>query len=103
MHTLMTATALATSKIVVRIPRRVDALIVPAMSQDLDGKIQEGTKIILDFSQTSFIEIEATDVFLECLVRATQRNAKIALRGVRPSVRTSLERGGVLEYFRRIR
>ena len=101
--TLAPNTLAPSNVVIVKVPKRVDAAVMPALTKDLDEKIQTGRKVILDFSQTGFIHVEATDVFLEGLVKATQRNARLSLRGVRPGAKMILDRGGVLEHFRRTR
>lgn len=96
----MTAALVTNNAFIVKMPKRVDRTVVPAIASDLDHHIQLGRKVILDFSQTDFIESKTTDVFLDGIAKATQRSARLSLRGVRPSVKIKLEVGGILDYFR---
>lgn|GEM_PF-5408296 len=87
--------------VTVRIPKRVDYAIAPHIIDDLDKKMDKGDTVVLDFSQTRFIKPEMADIFLDAVVKAKQRNVRLALQGVKPDVKVILELGGVLEYFRR--
>jgi anti-anti-sigma factor len=93
----------ATSELmIIRMPRRVDAITAPHLAQDLAVKIQPGHGIVLDFSQTQVIESNGVQVLLQGLKLAKQEGAQIALRSVQPKVKYVLGAAGVLDYFRQI-
>ena len=86
---------------IVQLPKQVEIANIPAITSELDRKIQSGRKVILDFSQTCFIQSEAISLLLDGIAKAQQRSARLSLRGVRPSIKVRLEAGGILDYFRR--
>lgn len=97
----MTAALPTNPIVIVQLPKQVEMANIPALTNDLDRKIQSGRKVILDFSQTCFIQSEAISLFLDGVAKAQQRSARLSLRGVRPSIKVRLEANGILDYFRR--
>jgi anti-anti-sigma factor len=87
--------------VTVRVPKRVDAWTAPFLAKDLEEKIQEGISIVLDLTQTQFIEPGSANVLLEGLIKSRARRARMTLRGVSPQVKVVLEMAGVLKHFRR--
>ncbi len=87
--------------ITVRAPKRLDLLTAPFLSQDLEEKICEGQSVVLDLTQTQFIDPAIANVFLEGLIKSRQRSARFSLRGVSPQARLVLEMSGVLQHFQR--
>jgi anti-anti-sigma factor len=87
--------------VTVRVPKRVDVWTAPSLAKDLEEKIQEGIAIVLDLTQTQFIEPASANVLLEGLVKSRARHARMTLRGVNPQVKVVLEMAGVLKHFRR--
>ncbi|NJN57550.1 MAG: STAS domain-containing protein [Leptolyngbyaceae cyanobacterium SL_5_9] len=87
--------------VTVRVPKRVDVWTAPSLAKDLEEKIQEGIAIVLDLTQTQFIEPASANVLLEGLIKSRARNARMTLRGVNPQVKVVLEMAGVLKHFRR--
>ena len=94
----MTLTA---AVVTVKIPKRVDHAIAPHLVADLDKKICQRSSVVLDFSQTRSIVPEMTDIFLQAVIAAKQRKARLSLQGIKPNLKVILELGGVLEHFRR--
>jgi anti-anti-sigma factor len=87
--------------VTVRVPKRVDAWTAPFLAEDLEEKIQSGIAIVLDLTQTQFIEPSSANVLLEGLMKSRVRQARMSLRGVKPQVKVVLEMAGVLQHFRR--
>ena len=87
--------------VTVRVPKRVDEWTAPFLAKDLEEKIQEGIAIVLDLTQTQFIEPSSANVLLEGLIKSRARHARMTLRGVQPQVKVVLELAGVLKYFHR--
>jgi anti-anti-sigma factor len=87
--------------VTVRVPKRVDVWTAPSLAKDLEEKIQEGIAIVLDLTQTQFIEPASANVLLEGLIKSRARHARMTLRGVNPQVKVVLEMAGVLKHFRR--
>lgn len=85
----------------VRAPKRLDTLVCPALAIDLREKIQPGRGVVLDLSQTQFIELESAELILQGLLLAKRCNAHFSLRGVNSQVQQILETAGVLQHFRR--
>jgi anti-anti-sigma factor len=94
----MTATS---STVTVYAPKRIDGFTAPFLEKDLDGKIRTGTMVILDLTQTNFIDPPSADVLMQGLIKSKQRRARFSLRGVNPQVKLVLEMAGVLQHFRR--
>jgi anti-anti-sigma factor len=86
---------------IVRAPKRLDQTTSPYMAQDLETKIQPGSSIVLDLSQTQFLAPESAEVILHSLILAKQREAKLSLRGVNQRVEVVLSLAGVLQFFRK--
>lgn len=92
---------LSMKSITVRAPKRLDLLTAPSLAHDLEQKICEGQAVILDLTQTKFIDPAIANVFLEGLIKSKQRSARFSLRGVSPQARLVLEMSGVLQHFQR--
>lgn len=89
-----------TTALIVHAPKRIDFCTAPFLAEDLEVKIQEGNAIVLDLTQTQFLDPEGTNVVLQGLLKSKQRHARFSLRGVKPQVKVILELAGVLQYFR---
>lgn len=87
--------------VVIRAPKRLDALTAPHLSMDFDKRIPPGGVVILDLSQTQFVDPESADKILQGLMLAKQRHARFSLRGVNHQTQLVLEMAGILQYFRR--
>lgn len=87
--------------ITIRAPRRIDFCTAPFLAKDLDEKLKTGVSLILDLSQTQFIEPSSTEVLIQGALKSKLRHARLSLQGVTPQVKVVLELGGVLSYFRR--
>lgn len=89
------------SVVTIRAPRRLDTLTAPHLARDLEAKIHEGGTIVLDFSQTQFLEAESAEIILYGWKLAKERDARFLLRGVHEPVKLVLELSGVLQFFRK--
>lgn len=94
------STVPSTVPIIVRAPKRIDCCTAAFLAQDLEVKIQSGTRVVLDLSATQFIDPEGTKVVLEGLMKSRQRSAKFSLQGVKPQVKVILEIAGILQHFK---
>lgn len=81
-------------------PKRLDTFTAPCLYEDLVEKICKGAYIVLDLSQTQFVDPVGADVIKEGLLRCKQHRAHLSLRGVKPQVKSVLHAGGVLQYFK---
>ncbi|HEY9620300.1 MAG TPA: STAS domain-containing protein [Crinalium sp.] len=94
----MTATS---ETITVYAPKRLDSLTAPFLERDLEDKIQAGRLVVLDLTQTNFIDPSSADVLMKGLIKSKQRRARLSLKGVNPQVKLVLELAGILQHFRR--
>ncbi len=94
----MSSTAIKTTTI--RAPKRIDVCTASFLAQDLAAKILTTEAIVLDLSETQFIDAEGSNAILQGLLQAKQQQVKFALRGVHPQLKMILELGGVLKFFR---
>jgi anti-anti-sigma factor len=94
----MTATS---ETITVYAPKRLDGFTSPFLERDLDEKIQPGAMVVLDLTQTNFIDPPSANVLMQGLIKSKQRRARLSLRGVNSQVKLVLELAGVLQHFRR--
>ncbi|MDJ0707437.1 MAG: STAS domain-containing protein [Leptolyngbyaceae cyanobacterium MO_188.B28] len=90
-----------TSAVTIRVPKRVDVYTAHFLMEDLDKKIQKGSTIILDMTQTQHVDLDSVHVFTLGLNKSRERKARLTLRGVQPQIRTVLKLSGILGQFRR--
>ena len=83
----------------IRLPRRIDSSISPLLAADFRHKIRPGITLVLDMTQTIFIDPITTAVFWEGIVRSQQTGAKIAVQGMKPQVLQIFELAGCVPYF----
>jgi anti-anti-sigma regulatory factor len=86
---------------IIRLPERIDASTIAAITQQFQTQILEKGGVILDMSQTELVEPEMATVILEGLNLAKQRSTQLSLMAVRASVAHVLIQTGVLQHFRR--
>lgn len=91
---------MSTANTTIRAPKRLDICTASFLAKDLEAKIQTAAGIVLDLSETQFIDPEGTQTILEGLLKAKQNHVKFGLKGVRPQLKVILELGGVLQFFR---
>jgi anti-anti-sigma regulatory factor len=87
--------------VIIRAPKRLDALTTPHLVLDLETKLSQGISVVLDLSKTQTVEPNSADVILHGLMLAKQRHARFSLRGVSQTVQLVLETAGVLHFFRK--
>jgi anti-anti-sigma factor len=89
------------ASITVYAPKRIDLCTAPFLEKDLDAKIQEGVSLVLDLTQTQFLDPKNADILMQGLIKSKERHARLMLRGVQPQVKVVLEMAGVMRHFRR--
>ena len=90
----------STNTTTIRAPKRIDVCTASFLAQDLEAKIPTTEAIVLDLTETQFIDSEGSNAILKGLLQAKQQQVKFALRGVHPQLKMILELGGVLKFFR---
>lgn len=90
----------STNATTIRTPKRIDVCTASFLAQDLEAKISSAKAIVLDLTETQFIDPEGSNVILKGLLQAKQQQVKFALRGVQPQLKVILELSGVLKFFR---
>jgi anti-anti-sigma regulatory factor len=85
--------------VMIHTPKRLDRLVANYLVNDLDAKLCPGRRVVLDFSQTQFIDDEGSKAVLKGIGLAKQRGAKISLKRVHPQVAILLKMAGVLTHF----
>ncbi len=88
------------NKVFIRAPKRLDAFTAPFLYEDLEEKIGKGICLVLDLSQTQFIDPVGADTIKEGLIRCKQYRVRLTLKGVKPPIKVALQQLGVLQYSR---
>ena len=87
-------------KILIRAPKRLDAFTAPFLYEDLEGKIRKSISLVLDLSQTKFIDPVGADAIKEGLMRCKQHHVRLTLKGVKPQIKLTLKQMGILQHSR---
>ena len=73
--------------------------ISPLLAADLKSKIRPGTTLVLDMTQTKFVDPITTSVFWYGIIQSQLEGVKIVVQGMKPQVLQVFELSGCMPYF----
>ncbi|NEP20126.1 MAG: STAS domain-containing protein [Leptolyngbya sp. SIO4C1] len=84
---------------IIRLPSRVDLVIAPFFAADLKRKTKPGAVIVLDMSQTQFVDPSMMNIFLSGVIRCHTEGAQLVARNMSLQVRQVFQRAGLLKHL----
>ena len=83
-----------------QLPERIDRLVAPFLYEDFENVIWEGTCLVLDLSQTQFIDAVGIDVLKAGFVKCQRHAVQLGVRGMQPPIKAILQAAGFLDAFK---
>lgn len=82
-----------------RLPNRIDRAGAPNFYEHLGHFRWEGMSLILDLSETQFIDAAGIGILKASAINCQRHNMRLGLRGITPSIREILQMAGFLDLY----